>query len=432
MSCINPFDINRLSGIGGHSPPYNSMILSGQLVSSRGVTNGQLRIEGDAIVAVGDNLGAADVEFGDDCLVFAGMGDIHIHARDDVSEAETYKEDFRTAAAAAIHGGVVHVADMPNNKIAPIDDATYRGKQEHLRKRDVPIQVTLYAGIGPGTRPLSCAVPYKAYMGHSVGDLFFTSLAQLDETLSRYRGCNVSFHCEDPLLLEAHKHAATHEARRPPECEVSATRFALQMIEKYDLTGKLCHYSVGEGLPLIRAARARGLRVTCEVTPHHLYFDTTDITDANRGAMQMNPPLRGSADRLAMLAALRDGTLDYLATDHAPHTLEEKARGISGQPHLDTYGPFVTWLIREQGFTPEQVACFCCENPGNFVNPYTAPRKFGRIEPGYVASLTVLNLARPVTIRREDLKTKCGWSPFEGVAFPGSVEAVFLNGRRVV
>ncbi len=143
----------------------------------------------------------------------------------------------------------------------------------------------------------------------------------------------------------------------------------------------------------------------------------------------MNPPLRAETDRQAMLAALRDGTLDYLATDHAPHTLEEKARGISGQPHLDTYGAFVTWLLVEQGFTPERVARFCSVNPGAFVNPYTTPRKFGRIEPEYTASLTVLNLARPTTIRREDLKTKCGWSPFEGVTFPGSVEAVFLNGK---
>jgi len=407
------------------------MMIAGRLVSPEKQWNAQIRIEGEQIVAVGENLGTPDITFGDDCLIFAGMGDIHIHARDDVSGRETYKEDFTTASAAAIHGGVVHVADMPNNPAAPVDDATYRAKQAHLASREVPIQVTLYAGIGPGTRPLSFPVPYKAYMGHSVGDLFFTSLAQIDETLANYRGCSVSFHCEDPELLEAHKGAALHEDRRPPECEVSATRFALQMIEKYDLTGKLCHYSVGEGLPLIRAARARGLRVTCEVTPHHLYYDRSDITDANRGWMQMNPPLRNVDDRLAMLAALRDGTLDYLATDHAPHTLEEKARGISGQPHLDTYGPFVTWLIVEQGFTPEQVAAFCSANPGEFVNPYTAPRKFGRIEPGYVASLTVLNLARPTTITRESLKTKCGWSPFEGVTFPGSVEAVFVAGRQM-
>ncbi len=359
------------------------------------------------------------------------MGDIHIHARDDVSEQQIYKEDFRTAAAAAVHGGVVHVADMPNNPAAPIDDESYRGKQRHLASRNVPIQITLYAGIGPGTRPLSFPVPYKAYMGHSVGDLFFTSLQQIDETLAHYRGCNVSFHCEDPELLDAHANASTHEQRRPPECEVSATRFALAMIEKHNLRGKLCHYSVGEGLPLIRAARERGLSVTCEVTPHHLYFDETDITPANRGWMQMNPPLRSVSDRKAMLEALREGTLDYLATDHAPHTREENEQGISGQPHLDTFAPFATWLILAQNFTPERVAAVCSENPGRFVNPYTAPKKFGRIEPGYVASFTVLNLVQPTTVRREDLKTKCGWSPFEGVTFPGSVEALWIDGRLV-
>ncbi|WP_339732627.1 amidohydrolase family protein [uncultured Gimesia sp.] len=406
------------------------MIIQGTLVSSSGTFKSQIRVDGNFIVEVGPNLGQPDFSFSDDCLIFAGMGDIHIHARDDVSESQTYKEDFCTAGAAAINGGVVHAADMPNNPVPPITDESYHEKTRHLEKRNPPIHFTLYAGIGPGTRPLSFAVPYKAYMGPSVGDLFFKTLEQLDETLSHYRGCNVSFHCEDPILLEEHADAARHEEKRPAECEISATRFALQMIEKYELNGKLCHYSVGEGLPLIREARSRGLKVTCEVTPHHLYFDQTDLTDENRGKMQMNPPLRTVADRQAMLAALREGTLDYLATDHAPHTLEENEQGISGQPHLDTFGVFVTWLILDQKFTPEQAALFCSENPGNFVNPYVSPKKFGKIEPGYTASLTVLNLKQPVTIKREDLKTKCGWSPFEGITFPGSIEAVFIEGRK--
>jgi dihydroorotase len=203
------------------------------------------------------------------------------------------------------------------------------------------------------------------------------------------------------------------------------------MIEKHRLTGKLCHYSVGEGLPLIREARQRGVPVTCEVTPHHIYYDSDSITDGNRELMQMNPPLRNPDDRRAMLEALRDGTLDYLATDHAPHTLEEKASGVSGQPHLDTYGAFVTWMILEAGFSPERVATVCSANPGRFVNRYTAPRRFGRIAPGHVASLTVLNLVRPTTICREQLATRCGWSPFEGVTFPGSVEAVIIDGQQV-
>jgi dihydroorotase len=406
------------------------IIVSGILADIDGVRPGQVLIKSGIITAVGPNLGRPLYTFPDSCLIFAGMGDIHIHAREDVTGRDNYKETFATAAAAALHGGVIHVADMPNNPAAPIDEATYRAKETLLSKHFLPVVFTLYAGIGPGTKPLERPVPYKAYMGPSVGELFFSTLQELDRTLASYAGRAVSFHCEDPLLLETHKSAPTHEARRPAECELSATRFALAMIEKYRLTGKLCHYSVGEGLGLIRAAKAQGLPVTAEVTPHHVFFDTAQITPANRQAMQMNPPLRGPGDRAALLKALRDGTIDYLATDHAPHTLTEKTTGLSGQPHLDTFGPFVTWLLSTQGFTPERIAAVCSANPGAFVNPYQK-EMFGRLLPGYVGSLTVLDLQMPITIRREDLRTKCGWSPFEGMTFPGSVAAVFVRGRRV-
>jgi dihydroorotase len=408
----------------------NRVIVEGRLADIDGVRAGQVCIEDGTISAVGPSLGKPDHVFGDDCLIFAGMGDIHIHAREDVTGKETHKETFATAAAAALHGGVVHVADMPNNPAAPIDDASYAAKERLLDSQHLPVTFTLYAGVGPGTRPLERHVPYKAYMGPSVGELYFRTLEELEQTLAHYRSKAVSFHCEDPVLLDKHKSAPTHESRRPPECELSATRFALAMIEKYGLAGKLCHYSVGEGLQLIRDAKKKGLPVTAEVTPHHVFFDTAMITDKNRPWMQMNPPLRSPADRAAMLEALRDGTADYLATDHAPHTIAEKERGISGQPHLDTYGPFVTWLLAEKGFTPERIAAICSANPGTFVNAFRK-EKFGRVLPGYVGSLTVLNLRRPTTVRREDLKTRCGWSPFEGVTFPGSVVAVFVYGHRL-
>src|SRR5579885_30739 len=209
--------------------PHNSMTrttVEGMLADIDGVRHGQIVIENGLITAVGPGLGKPDHVFGDGCLVFAGMGDVHIHAREDVTGRDNHKETFATASAAALHGGVVHVADMPNNPAAPIDDASYRAKEALVKTRDAPIQITLYAGIGPNTRPLSFAVPYKVYMGPSVGDLFFTTLEQLDRTLAQYRGANVSFHCEDPVLLEQHRGEPTHERRRPPVCEISATQFA--------------------------------------------------------------------------------------------------------------------------------------------------------------------------------------------------------------
>src|ERR1700731_4719176 len=116
----------------------NRMIIAGRLVSTKGVEPGQIRVEGEQIVEVGQSLGRTDIEFDEDCLVFAGMGDIHIHARDDPSGKEAYKEDFRTASAAALNGGVVHVADMPNNPAAPIDEASYAPKDDLLRAGPPP------------------------------------------------------------------------------------------------------------------------------------------------------------------------------------------------------------------------------------------------------------------------------------------------------
>lgn len=404
--------------------------VEGTLVNHDWVTDGALEIDvaTGLISATGPRTGQSDLDT-TGCLIFPGFGDVHIHAREDVSGTQNYKEDFASASAAAVHGGVTHVVDMPNNPVAPVDDARYTAKEKLTT--GTPVHVTLYAGIGPDTKPLTRHVPYKVYMGPSVGDLFFTSQAELESAMERYRKCNVSFHCEDPEILEASRDEPTHEQRRPARAEIAATEFALHLIQKYELQGKLCHYSTKDGLQQITAARQRGLRVTCEVTPHHLFFDTSMLTDENRKALQMNPPLRSPADRMALIEALREGQIDYIATDHAPHTLEEKAVGASGVPLLDTYGAFATWLMRDYNFLPQDIARVCALNPGRFVREFL-PAGFGEgyglIAPGYVGSLTILDLTKPYEVTRENVRTKCGWSPFEGHTLPGSVRYTVLRG----
>jgi dihydroorotase len=168
------------------------------------------------------------------------------------------------------------------------------------------------------------------------------------------------------------------------------------------------------------------------VTPHHLYFDETVLTDANRTWLQMNPPLRGREDRLALIEALRAGLIDYIATDHAPHSIEENAKGISGVPLLDTYGAFATWLMAEHGFTAREIARVCACNPGRFVQeflPEKLGKGFGVVEEGYAGALTILDMQKPWTVKREEIKSKCGWSPFEGHTFPGSVRYTVVNGK---
>lgn len=443
--------------------------IEGNIVNIDGVKRGRVEIGSNGLIsAIGKETGSADVVLGDE-LIFPGFIDVHVHARECTDHSWDYKEDFTTAGQAAINGGVVAFADMPNNPVPPVDDKSYADKYQ-LTKKSLA-DVLLYAGIGPRTNglldagaadghPRSRLVPYKVFMGPSIGDLFFKSANDLEKALEKYRGQSVSFHCEDPEILEANKNQPTHSQKRPPEAEVMAIDFALELIKKYQLQGKICHCSTQEGLRKITSAKKSGLSVTIEVAPHHLFFDPpSPLAPALAGAigrgssavalakadskasagsaslrdmskfLQVNPPIRQSKkNRLALIAALKNGDIDYLATDHAPHTIAEKGKGTSGMPQLDTYGPFVTWLMKEHDFTPQEIARVCSFNPGEFMNNFM-PIKYGKIEAGFIGSLTVLDLNRPVKIEKSMLKTKCGWSPFEDVTFPGRVVYTVVRGK---
>ncbi len=419
--------------------------LEARCATSKEVKRQQIRFNETTglITEVGDlNIPREQVDyfFNDDCLLFAGMGDVHIHAREDVSGKNMYKEDFITARAALRNGGLCHAGDMPNNPIPPIDDKSYEDKFKLALKAQG--ELWIYAGIGPETKPLSYKVPYKAYMGPSVGELFFKDLQSLDRTLENYQGQIVSFHCEDPEILESCKGERFHHERRPVKAEVVATRDALKLIEKHKLIGKLCHYSSGEGLNLIREARSKGVKVAIEVTPQHLFFEIDQIRAEQLNSFQMNPPIRFSEDRKRLLEAVKNGEIEYLATDHAPHTSAEKQKGTSGLTGLDTFGPFVTWLI-SQGVTPQRIAKMACENPGDFFNQFLPSwsrlspifqamgNGVGYLQPGFRANFSVLNFKKPLTVTKDFLKTKPGHSPFLNIEFPGQVEALFIGGKKV-
>ncbi|MEC9348943.1 MAG: amidohydrolase family protein, partial [Planctomycetota bacterium] len=170
-----------------------------------------------------------------------------------------------------------------------------------------------------------------------------------------------------------------------------------------------------------------GLRVTTEVTPHHLYYDQDNAQAFSTPSyLQCNPPIRTRLDRIALIEGLRSGDIECLATDHAPHTLEEKDRGISGVTQLDTFGAFLFWLL-EEGFDLQTIQRACCEVPGRFLGRYL-PHRYGRVEPGFVGSLTVLK-KESFTVRRSGIKSRAGWSPFEGVTFPGRVSHTIVRGN---
>lgn len=421
----------------------------------------------------------ADHMFGPDCIIFAGMGDTHIHAREDQTGKQNYKEDYDTAVASALSGGVVHVSAMPNTFDPVVGGQQLQWHRNRVRSKDYLVVVLNYLGINASSRPLGRVGEYlyKVYFGKSVGPLSIIFASELDRCFSRYPGEFVSAHVEYEPIVIMSADGKTHSDRRPVECVNEGLRLILPLIEKYGIRAKLCHWSTGgESFELIEEYRKRGCDIQLEVSPLHLYFDTS-MTDADPSLwlkIQMNPAIQGPEHRLALIEGLRSGFIDLLATDHAPHTLEEKHSAFaqfreqfpgktneeianilrehnpglflptcvqnnhSGAPWLDIYVPICGWLMNEHAFRPRDIARIASYNPGKFINRFLAAqypgrnfgKGFGDIAEGYMGMLTVMNTKRGTLVERHNLKTKVGWSALEGHMLPGSVESVFIGGER--
>lgn len=451
----------------------DQIIVEGTFVNHDETFEGQVEIDKDSglITRLEKDgvLGEPAFTFGKNHLIFPGMVDIHIHAREDETRKQIHKETYQTASDAAINGGVVAVAPMPNtpHPLTTPEKLAWHNQQHQA----LPVTFLNYAGVGPDTSPMMDNVPYKVYTGPSVGDIFFENEAQLREVLQRYVGKPLSFHVEDYDVLMANSGRRTHTERRPAECVETALRYVLEMVEEFRIPAKLCHWSTGgASFDMIRQHRERNAEgglpyTTIEVSPLHLIFDEDMLkrTPEEWPYVQMNPALQSAEHREALIEGLRTGVIDYVATDHAPHTLDEKFKnfrdvaktldmspeeaylqlkrtapgecqrrsflnGTSGTPQLDTYGLVAAWLIAEQGFTPQDVARVTAYNPGVFVNQFIDER-FGKIEEGYQGSLTVLDFSSSTMVDRSLLKTKVGWSPFEGMVFPGRIAMTMIRGE---
>lgn len=362
--------------------------------------------------------------FDSDHLIFPGFIDINTNCCED---GPIYHQEwcFLTAGMAALNGGVTFIVDSPNGSAPPIDAKSYDTKVNIVKS--CPVGILLYAGVYFNTSPFSSDIPYKVFIGDN--ELSFDKYYYLDTTLSKYKNLAVSFQCECPIHLKHYRHSAKHELRRPQVCEIKAIEAAVGLINKYGLRGKICNVSTIEGLNIINSNRHVGSHVYAEITPHHLYFDIDMITTENRAFLQVNPPLRTRYDCNSMMYAVKHGEFEFLATNHSHPTIADKIAGASGIPHLDTYGAFVSWMIKN-GVDPIRIFRMCCLFPGLWVNSFNN-RKIGRIQPGYEASITVLNMNKSMADCR-GLYSKCNWSPFDLRELPGSVETVYLNGEKVV
>ncbi len=424
--------------------------ISGQTVFSDGLRPAEITFDQESGVITAVERAATQVP--ESILVFPGFMDIHVHAREYALpehpdstdranwEAACRKETFSTAGLAAVNGGVTLIGAMPNDPMPPSDRESYNRKLRVVR--DSSCQVILYAAITAGSEPWA-DVPYKVYLDCRPSPVNFTKWRDLEAALGRYSGCRVFFHAEDPDVLNRSANEGPRWRSRPPDAEIRAVEKILELTAKLGLRTHICHVSTEKAVNLIQEHNASGAnQVTCEVTPHHLFFsieegqvccpERAEIPCA--GLLESNPPLRSEGDRQFLVEALRGGAVHVLASDHAPHTIEDKEKGAPGMPHLDTLGAFAGWLINACGFSPLRVAEVVSSSPaGIFRQDLALPH--GLIAPGAAAELSVIDLRASTVVRggfiqgRGPLKTRCGWSPFEGLELPAAVKTTVVGGR---
>jgi len=358
--------------------------------------------------------------------------DIHVHFRD---PGLTHKEDFSPGTMAAAYGGISCVFDMPNTVPQTITLRSLSDKIISAKKRAY-VDFGVYAGITDGNiknidELAKKCHGFKIYLGGTTNSLHFNS-NNLKETFDKIKSTNkpVLIHAEDNNCLVKHKlkenSLVDHMNSRPAECEETAIKNILKASGDTNTRIHICHLSSIEGLELLRK---RSKNISCGVTPHHLLFTAQDDLKP-QSHYKVNPPLRSNFDREALFVALKNGLIDILESDHAPHTLEEKDKEFndipSGLPGVETMFPLFLHMAKKETLSFQRMISLLCEKPVELLN---IPK--GKIEDGRDADFIVVDLKKDCKIKSENLHSKCGWTPFEGLPaiFP---ECVFVRGEKLI
>jgi dihydroorotase (multifunctional complex type) len=402
-----------------------TLIRNVQVVNPIGLEETDILIADETFAAIGRNLRrpiAAEVVEARGLLALPGLIDIHAHLREPGGE---HKEDFYTGTQAALAGGVTTVLAMPNTQPPITDEASLQATLNLASKKalcDFGVFLGATLNNHATARHVQGAVGLKMYMGSSTGNLLVEHFEDQYAHLAAYPNNRVvAVHAENE---EAVRYFAQHQQRRPPLCANLETSRAILMAESLQRSIHICHLSTAREIQTVKEARQRGVKVTCEVTPHHLFLSSG--IESHLGALgQMNPPLRSEAD----VAALWDNLqfVDAIATDHAPHTLEEKNSPAppSGVPGLETMLPLLLTAVQQKQLSLAELVRLTATGPAKL---FCLDRK-GSIVPGYDADLVLVNPETQWTLSASNLLTRCGWTPFEGWRVWGKVEQVYARGR---
>lgn len=367
--------------------------------------------------------------------VSGGFTDLHVHFRE---PGYSYKETIRTGSLAAARGGYTTVCTMPNLNPVP-DSLQHLDLEQDIIDRDAVIQVLPYASITLG-RKGEQLVDFSSLKGRCVAFSDDGSGVQSREMMLKAmeaaadNGCIIAAHCEDNSLLRGgyiHDGAWCHEHGHKGICSESEWGQIKRDLELAELTGcryHVCHISTAESVDLIRRAKDRGVRVSCETAPHYLALCENDMMEDGR--FKMNPPLRSSADRDALIAGLNDGTIDAIATDHAPHSPEEKSKGLEhsamGISGLETAFPVLyTYLVMNGKVSLQRILEALTSSPR---------KAFGLppvLEEGAAADIAIIDTRTEFTIDSSRFLSLGHSTPFEGKRVQGKVLMTLKDGVAV-
>lgn len=365
--------------------------------------------------------------------VTAGLVDLHVHLRE---PGFSSKETIATGTAAAAHGGFTTVCAMPNLEPAP-DSLENLRRETEIIERDAVVKVLPYATItrrraGREIVDFAALKPYVAAFSDDGSGVQDDDMMLAAMRAAAANDCIIAAHCEVNSLLHGGyihdgAYAAAHGHKGiSSESEWRQIERDIRLAEQTGCRYHVCHISTKESVALIRDAKRSGVRITCETGPHYLTMCDADLRE--EGRFKMNPPIRSAADRNALIEGAQDGTIDVIATDHAPHTAEEKSRGLAGSAMgvagLETsFAVIYTKLVMAGIISPERMIELMAE----------APRRIfalgGGLAAGEKADIAVFDLDNEFTVDPATFLSKGRSTPFEGWRLHGQTILTLVDGR---
>ncbi|ERT06151.1 dihydroorotase, multifunctional complex type domain protein [Lyngbya aestuarii BL J] len=401
---------------------------------------GDVKVQGSQIVEVGANLSvdsdsAETIEINAQGLtLLPGVIDPQVHFREPGLE---HKEDLFTASCACAKGGVTSFLEMPNTRPLTTNQAALTDKLQRASQKCLVNYGFFIGATGENLEDLLTVNPtcgIKIFMGSMKGPLLVDEETALEPIFAQGDRL-IAVHAEDQARINQRRQEfagisdpAIHSQIQDNQAALSATKLACKLSKKYQRRLHILHLSTGEEAEYLRQEKPAW--ITAEVTPQHLLLNTSAYEKIGTKA-QMNPPLRSPQDNQILWQALQDGVIDFIATDHAPHTLEEKAQTYpnspSGMPGVETSLALMLTQAEQGRCTIAQVSNWMSTAVAKH---YKIPNK-GAIAPGYDADLVLVDLNTYRPVLAEQLLTKCGWSPFEGWNLTGWAVVTMVGGQVV-